>query len=233
MKCQLATGFLFTTVAICIGAQNATTKPSISTVHTIYVQDQRDRGVIMAENGDKAKPSETSKQPEHVSWDEITRHDAERRKQVHVLLANDQITSAQDFRDASFIFQHGQTADDYLLAHVLAVEAIVRGDTASKWIAAATLDRYLQTIGQKQVFGTQFGDAKYAYYLQHRGDADLVEKLKSIPSATTQHPYNENLIPPVIRKDFCVPDLLRQQQYVDNANTGKSPEIPRIEGCAR
>ncbi len=52
--------------------------------------------------------------------------------------------------------QHGDAADDYLLAHILAVEAIVKGDASSKWISAATLDRYLQAIGKSQIFGTQY-----------------------------------------------------------------------------
>jgi hypothetical protein len=31
-----------------------------------------------------------------------------------------------------------------------------KSDLDARWIAAATLDRYLQRIGQPQVFGTQF-----------------------------------------------------------------------------
>jgi hypothetical protein len=30
----------------------------------------------------------------------------------------------------------------------------MRGGSADKWIAAATLDRYLQSVSQPQVFGT-------------------------------------------------------------------------------
>ncbi len=41
-------------------------------------------------------------------------------------------------------FQHGQTPEDFLFAHALAVEALIRGESAEKWIVAATLDRYLQ-----------------------------------------------------------------------------------------
>jgi hypothetical protein len=46
-------------------------------------------------------------------------------------------------KEASFIFQHGNTVEDCLFAHVLAMEALVKGDESAKWIAAATLDRYL------------------------------------------------------------------------------------------
>jgi hypothetical protein len=122
-------------------------------------------------------------------------------------LAAGQLISALDFHDAAFIFQHGDTPDDYLLAHILAMEAVVKGDTSSKWIAAATLDRYLMTIGQKQVFGTQYPDNTYLYYLQHSNDPDLGEKIKAVPKGTTQQPYNDQLVPDTLRADFCVPAL--------------------------
>jgi len=202
-------------------------------MRAIYVQDQRDRGVLMADNGDALKSGDTLPPAKDLSWDEITKRDEERRKQVNNLLAEGKVVTAQDFRDAAFIFQHGQTADDYLLAHILATEAIVLGDTNARWIAAAALDRYLQIIGQKQVFGTQYGDTKFAYYMQHKADADVLQKLQTIPSTTTLEPYNSKLLPATIRKDFCVPDVSEQQKYVDATNAGKQADIPRIPGCVR
>ena len=38
----------------------------------------------------------------------------------------------------------------------LALAAMEKGDAAARWIAAATLDRYLQKVQQPQVFGTQY-----------------------------------------------------------------------------
>jgi hypothetical protein len=66
------------------------------------------------------------------------------------------ITSGEDFSDAALIFQHGQTPDDFLPGHILAVEGLIRGGSADKWIAAATLDRYLQAVNRPQAFGTQY-----------------------------------------------------------------------------
>jgi hypothetical protein len=68
------------------------------------------------------------------------------------------------------VFQHGRDADDYLLAHILAVQAVVKGDASSKWIAAATLDRYLQAIGHPQVFGTQYLDRDFLLMMEHKND---------------------------------------------------------------
>ncbi len=54
----------------------------------------------------------------------IYRQDAARRAAVHKLLDDGALHGAQDFEYASFIFQHSDNADDYLLAHTLATYAI-------------------------------------------------------------------------------------------------------------
>ena len=50
----------------------------------------------------------------------------------------------------------GKQRPDYLLAHILALDAMAKGFDRAKWLSVATLDRYLQLIGQPQVFGTQY-----------------------------------------------------------------------------
>ena len=81
--------------------------------------------------------------------------DAVRRQQVRVLLDADALRTPTDLYSAALVFQHGDTAEDYLLAHTLAVAALGEGSTESPWLAAATLDRYLQKVGQPQIYGTQ------------------------------------------------------------------------------
>ena len=66
------------------------------------------------------------------------------------------LQSGDDYLHAAFVFQHGAKPDDYLKAHLLAMVAVARGQPAALWIGSATLDRYLQSIGQPQVLGTQF-----------------------------------------------------------------------------
>jgi len=82
--------------------------------------------------------------------------DALRRKRTRVLLEDGELRAGEDFRRAAFVFQHGEAADDFLVAHTLALAALAMGDAEARWIAAATLDRYLTTIGKAQVYGTQF-----------------------------------------------------------------------------
>jgi hypothetical protein len=61
---------------------------------------------------------------------------------------------ARIYYDAAFIFQHGEAADDYLFAHV-AMDAVIKGYDTAKWIAAATLDRYLQKMDKPSVVGSK------------------------------------------------------------------------------
>ena len=106
--------------------------------------------------------------------------DTVRRQQVKVLLDAGALRTAADFYSAALVYQHGDTAEDYLMAHTLAVAALGEGSTESPWLAAATLDRYLQKIGQPQIYGTQT--------MMRRGEPP------------TREPFDHALIPDSIRK---------------------------------
>lgn len=85
----------------------------------------------------------------------VYNEDALRRKQVKALLDAGTLRTGADFYAAALVYQHGDTAKDYLIAHSLAVAALSEGSTEARWLAAATLDRYLHKIGQPQIYGTQ------------------------------------------------------------------------------
>lgn len=119
---------------------------------TLYAADQADRA-----------PS--------TQWTEenslrVYKQDQVRRGQTRTMLEQHQLHSGNDYLHAAFIFQHGETPADYMLAHILAMTAMTRGNGSDNhgqtaaWIAAATLDRYLLETKQKQVFGTQFSSEK-------------------------------------------------------------------------
>lgn len=209
---KMVISFYLTVAAVLVYGQTVTSPPDMRLMRQIYVQDQRDRGVLLPDDG-KTINSESAPAP--LDYQALEKRDAERRRRTIALLRAGQLTTAQDFHDAAFIFQHGSTADDYLLAHLLAVEAIVRGDLSSKWISAATLDRYLMAIGRPQAFGTQ--------YVGHGGnDADI-----------TQKPYDAGLIPDAMRLDFCVPPLAEQKLNLKEFQTGKYPAGILPPGCTR
>lgn len=127
-----------------------------------------------------------------IDWSIVAKEDRARKARTRQLLDTGVLQSGTDFYHAAFVFQHGDSPDDYLIAHALAMIASERGHTGAVWIAAATLDRYLQRIGQSQIFGTQF----------------------SIPpeGLATQEPYDRTLLSDAIRRAARVPTQAEQEE---------------------
>ena len=139
-----------------------------------------------------------------AQWAVISKEDAARRERTRGLLARDQLHTSEDFREAAFVFQHGDGPDDYLLAHTLAMIAVGKGDNGAVWIASATLDRYLQSIQRPQIYGTQF--------------------LGNPGSPQTQDPFNRELISDSLRAELGVPSLADQQEQLKSMNA--APKHP-------
>jgi hypothetical protein len=138
------------------------------------------------------KPRQNPEALTSTQWEVIGRGDAERRNQTAKLLADGQLHTGEDYKQAALVFQHGSMPDDYLLAHTLSMIAVAKGDPSALWIATATLDRYLQSTGKPQIYGTQFKPGKEA----------------------SQEPFNRNLISDSLRLEMGVPSLAAQQdQY--------------------
>jgi hypothetical protein len=126
-----------------------------------------------------------------IDWSVVGKEDALRRVQTKALVDAGELRSGTDFYHAAFIFQHGSTPDDFLMAHTLAVIAAARGRPDATWIGSATLDRYLQSIGQKQIYGTQF------------------QMPQGQPA--TQDPYDRSLVSDALREALGVPTLAAQE----------------------
>jgi hypothetical protein len=126
----------------------------------------------------------------------IAAGDVERRTETRKLLLNGTLRSGEDYKRAAFIFQHGATADDYLLAHTLAMVAVAKGDQDALWIASASLDRYLHSTGKRQIFGTQI-------------------KEKSDHTATLE-PYDRDLVADVLRRELGVQPIDVQEQQLES-----------------
>src|SRR5690349_19444659 len=103
---------LFVCVAGCLVAGAAVPRQakSVSAIHTLYIEDQQDRS-----DGGPA-----------LQGEQMLQRDAARREQAHKMLEAGTLKSADDFHDAAFIYQHGQTSDDYLLAHALGTVAVAK-----------------------------------------------------------------------------------------------------------
>jgi hypothetical protein len=146
-----------------------------STMRKIYEEDQKNRNDVAG--------------------------DAKRRDQVRQLIKEGKIRTAKDYYYAAFIFQHGQQPSDYLYAHVLAVTAVNKGLHDAIWLSAATLDRYLQSVRQPQIFGTQFGSL--------------------YDSRDDQEPYDRELVSDAIRAQWCVASVSAQAQILNDTRAGK------------
>jgi hypothetical protein len=86
----------------------------------------------------------------------IKREDLNRRQRVGEIMAEGCLKTADDYTAASLIYQHGDVPDHYYQAFIWANKAIALGDRKQKKLAAMTIDRYLISIGKKQIFGSQF-----------------------------------------------------------------------------
>jgi hypothetical protein len=166
----------------------------------IYEADQKDREATV----------------DKMDWSKVGPRDEARRRRVRELMEQDKLQTGKDYERAAMVFQHGDIPDDFLLAHVLAVTAIGKGNPGARWLAAATLDRYLQRIGQPQIFGTQF--------LSHTEN----EKV-----SWTMEPYNRALLSPKLLDANCVPDPEDQLEMLKAFEKGEEPKPPKKQPCKK
>lgn len=159
-----------------------------SELRALFLEDQAARGV----------DAEGQSDPRAQVLD-LRKGDRERRNRAGILLQGGQVVTAMDYYRAAFIFQHGETSNDFLLAHHLALVSIAKGNVGASWIAAATLDRYLHSIGQPQVYGTQF---------RFPSDTRGIENSYRV----TQDPFNQTLLSDQERNNLFVPSLRDQQE---------------------
>lgn len=111
---------------------------------SLYAEDQADRN---------------SSNP-HIDWEAVSIRDEQRELRVKELLNLGSLGGGTQYYHAAMILQHASTPDDYLLAHDLCVIAISKGEKEAMWLAAASLDRFLMSIGRPQRFGTQYKSNK-------------------------------------------------------------------------
>lgn len=186
MKTAIAT--LFAALALSAMPVAAQTSPADTEMARMFRADQAIRSGIKAEQ-----------YRDRAFVDRMIAEDKARLVRTGELLQQGKLTTADDLYYAAFIFQHGHGPDEYLRAHSLAMAAMALGRKDASWIAAATLDRYLQAIGQKQVYGTQYMNAP--------------------KTGPTMEPYDRGLIPDSLRALLGVPAQAAQQKRLDGMKT--------------
>src|ERR1041384_4243754 len=69
--------------------------------------------------------------------------DMERRMHVMEMVAASELHIAKDYYEAAQIMNHGDTPEDAINAHQLALCASELGHRPARWLAAASYDRWL------------------------------------------------------------------------------------------
>ena len=107
----------------------------------LYESDQRDRERVYST-------------PDMVET--LRLRDSQRRQALTEMMARGEVNTAQDLYHAAVLFLHGGSPKDFLTSHRLSVMAAVKGHMPSRWLACASLDRFLMSAGLSQTYGTQF-----------------------------------------------------------------------------
>jgi|CXWL01.1.fsa_nt_gi hypothetical protein len=107
----------------------------------IYAADQKDRERVYS------APLEI---------EALKNRDIERRRELLEMIGQGGINTANDMYRGAVLLLHGAEPKDFLCAHRLAVMASIQGHRPSRWLSAASLDRFLMSIGLPQTYGTQF-----------------------------------------------------------------------------
>ena len=91
-------------------------------------QDNAEMAAIFAADQAVRQNIDPQKFRDRAFVEQMHAADAARRVQTRALLDAGALKTGADYRAAAFVFQHGSTPEDYLLAHSLAVAAVAKGD---------------------------------------------------------------------------------------------------------
>ena len=141
---SLAVGIVFSMATLSFVSEPAAAKPSVtrplladnSDLTRLFEQDRTEHGPVGSTDPDKGR-------------------DAKRAGQAREIIADGTMHSGPDYYHAAQLVLRGGTSADYLSAHEMAVAALALGQVDARWVAAASEDMYLVSIGQPQRFGTQ------------------------------------------------------------------------------
>ena len=140
----------------------------------------------------------------------IAEHDAVRHSKAKELLAQGKVETGREYFFVALLFQHSGDPNELMLAHVLAVTAASKGFSHAKWMAAATMDRYLQSINQPQIFGTQF---------------------KMAAGRWTMEPYSRTAVSDTLRGQWCVISVAEQEKILNAFEEGRVDTSTTTPDC--
>lgn len=102
------------------------------------------------------KERERLKDSDNEALKALEKNDRKRLARVKKILSEIDTNEIWNCHYLALLFQHGETISEYETAHQYAKKAVDMGSKVTKWLYAATLDRWLVAQGKPQKFGTQF-----------------------------------------------------------------------------
>jgi len=112
----------------------------------LYSGDQADRKEIEA-HLDKTWPKSAVRK--------MASNDLKRRRRVAEIFAEGGFKTAADYGEAAMVYQHGTVPDHFFQTFIWAKRAVELGDSNQKQLVALGIDRYLMSLNQAQLFGSQ------------------------------------------------------------------------------
>jgi hypothetical protein len=121
---------------------------------------------------------QNSRKVEKIDWKNLLKQDSTRRVEVLEIIKQNKVITPMDYYYVSMIFQHGSDSTSYKMAWDYSNKASSMDSTniKARWLSAASYDRYLLSIGQPQVYGTQFTVVDKKYYLRDFDTTKVTDK---------------------------------------------------------
>ncbi len=105
-----------------------------------------------------------------LGWDAVAAGDSARRARVEALVGTLRLRTGADRYHAALVLQHGGRPYDFYRAYLWSRAAVEEhGHGPAAWLVPRAYDRWRQSIGQPQVYGTQWISVETG---GHDGDHD-------------------------------------------------------------
>ena len=202
--------------------------------------DTRDTSAAVADNAELKRMYEDDQAARKPAYDgkpidvlAMSQGDDLRERRVKEMYFGNELKTGADYYHAAMILQHGLEPDDFLLSHDFSVIAIAKGELRAKWLAAASMDRFLTAIGRPQRFGTQFGRARPGFPVrlrpvdpnitdEHRNEFGVRPLAEQLAREATMAKVAE-----MGRVPIAGEGPPKQTEANDNANKAQSPQPTR------
>ena len=113
------------------------------------LRSQELQEIVKADQADRQIPGA------QIDWNRVSAADEVRARRVAEIFAEGCFQTAKDYAAAALVFQHGVVPDHYYQAYLWSQKALSLGDQTQKLMVANAIDRYLMSLGYKQLFGAQ------------------------------------------------------------------------------